>query len=246
MPDVHYTHPRLVALYDLASGWSPDRDFYLALGGTAPQSILDLGCGTGLLADAYAARGHDITGVDPASAMLDAARRKPHGATIEWVCATAEAYRSPKRFDLIVMTGHAFQVLLTDADVGAAFATMREHLKPGGRIVFESRNPAIDWRAGWNRDLVIDRRSGARAERRFLAMDGDRMTFEWRYLFPDETLVSTSVLRFLSRAEIEERLTAAGLDVEKVLGDWDASPFDERTSHEMIFFARARAALSCE
>lgn len=242
MPDVHYTHPRLVALYDLGSGWSADRDFYLALAGAAPESILDLGCGTGLLADAYAARGHRVTGVDPASAMLDAARLKPNAAKIEWVCATAEAYRSPKRFDLVVMTGHAFQVLLSDAEVAAAIATMRDHLKPGGRIVFESRNPAIDWCKDWNRDLVVDRNTGATAERRFLAMDGDRMTFEWRYRFPDETLVSRSVLRFLSRAEIAERLTAAGLLVEKVLGDWDAAPFDERTSPEMIFFARFASA----
>jgi 2-polyprenyl-3-methyl-5-hydroxy-6-metoxy-1,4-benzoquinol methylase len=241
VPDVHYTHPRLVALYDLGSGWSPDREFYLAQAGDAPISILDLGCGTGLIADACAARGHDVTGVDPAAAMLDVARRKPNGAKIDWVCATAEAFRSPKRFDLIIMTGHAFQVLLDDADIAAAFATMREHAKPNARIVFESRNPAIDWRNDWDRDLVIDRKTGATAARRFLAMDGGRMTFEWRYHFPDETLVSKSVLRFLPRAEIERRLTAAGLVVDKVLGDWDGSAFDERSSPEMIFFAKPAA-----
>jgi SAM-dependent methyltransferase len=238
VPDVHYTHPRLVALYDRGSPWSPDRDFYLALAGEARLTILDLGCGTGLIADAYAAKGHDVTGVDPASAMLDVARRKPNGAKLEWICAAAEAYRSAKRFDLIIMTGHAFQVLLADADVLAAFATMREHAMPGARIVFESRNPAIDWRNDWDRDIVIDRKSGATAERRFISMRAGRMTFDWRYHFPDETLVSRSILRFLTRTEIEQRLTASGLTVEKVLGDWDGSDLDERISPEMVFFAR--------
>ncbi len=47
MPYEHYMHPRLAALCDLDSGWSPDRDFYLALAGPERQRILDLGCGTG-------------------------------------------------------------------------------------------------------------------------------------------------------------------------------------------------------
>ena len=40
-----------------------------------------------------------------------------------------------KRFDLIIMTGHAFQVLLENSDVLATFATMRRHIKPTGKIV---------------------------------------------------------------------------------------------------------------
>jgi hypothetical protein len=48
MPDLHFEHPRLAALYD-AGGWSADRDFYLALPGPSPERILDLGCGTELL-----------------------------------------------------------------------------------------------------------------------------------------------------------------------------------------------------
>ncbi len=66
------------------------------------------------------------------------------------------------------------------------------------------------------------------------------MTFEIRYQFPDETLVSSSELRFLSSKEIEERLIASGLCVEKVLGDWDGKSFDESSSHEMIFIARVK------
>lgn len=77
--------------------------------------------------------------------MLAVARDRPHGDKVEWIEATAQAFRSPKRFDLVVMTGHAFQVFLTDEDVRAACLTMREHLAPGGRVVFETRNPAVDW-----------------------------------------------------------------------------------------------------
>lgn len=238
MPDNHYENPKLAKLYDLDSPWSIDRDFYLSLAGEARQDILDLGCGTGLLCDAYAARNHSVTGVDPSSAMLDVARKKPHGNEIEWVQSSAQDYRSEKRFDLIVMTGHAFQVLLDDSDVDATLSVMREHVKPAGSIVFESRNPSIDWSRKWNYQMLLQLPGSEVYEsRRFIRMENERMTFELEYQFADETLVSHSELRFLSRNAIEERLTASGLHLDKVLGDWSGAPFVQNSSREMIFFA---------
>ena len=150
MPDEHYDNPLLAELYDIQCGWSEDRDFYLALAGTSPKSILDLGCGTGLLCRRYAERGHDVTGADPSPAMLDVAHRNAGAAAIDWMLASAQSFRSAKRYDLIISTGHAFQVLEDDADILAGLATMRLHLKPDGRAVFESRNPAIDWATRWH------------------------------------------------------------------------------------------------
>jgi SAM-dependent methyltransferase len=240
MLDPHYVNTKLAELYDLACGWSADRDFYLSLAGPSRQRILDLGCGTGLLSEAYAARNHDVTGVDPAPAMLDVACRKPHGRDVEWVQSSAQTYRSNKRFDLIIMTGHAFQVLLSDDDVLAAFTTMRLRLSPDGFTAFESRNPAVDWKSRWDYDLDLEARGKlVRTTRRFLAMKRDRLSFELRYEFPDETLVSPSVPGFLSRRDLEERLVASGLQLENLFGNWDAQPFDEDSSHEMIFIARA-------
>lgn len=240
MPDLHYEDPLLAELYDLDSGWSIDRDFYLALAGKEPKRILDLGCGTGLLCDAYAALGHTVTGVDPAQAMLDVARQKPNGARIEWVRSSAQAFRSEQQFDLIIMTGNAFQVFLEDSDILATFATMRAHLAPGGMIAFETRNPAIDWPTLWNRDADLDVAGRTiRQSRRVMKMATKRISFETHYTFADRTLVSTSELLFLSRTEIEDRLNASGLRAETVCGDWLHEPFDEAVSHEMVFIVRA-------
>jgi ubiquinone/menaquinone biosynthesis C-methylase UbiE len=238
MPDAHYDNPQLAKLYDFDSPWSIDRDFYLSLAVKTRQSILDLGCGTGLLCNAYAAINHDVTGVDPSAAMLSVARQKPHGEDIEWVQSNAQTYQSGKLFDLIIMTGHAFQVLLEDADIQATFAVMRKHLKFDGAVVFESRNPEIDWSKKWNYEMLLQLPGTAVYEsRRFMKMDKERMTFELRYQFPDETIVSESELRFLSKGAIEEQLVASGLSVVKVLGDWSGNPFKSHTSREMIFFA---------
>lgn len=240
MPDRHYENPGIAELYDLGNPWSADRDFYVSLARSPGSRILDLGCGTGLLCDAYAALNNDVTGADPSPAMLEIARRKRHGKEIEWVQSCAQNYRSDKLFDLIVMTGHAFQALLEDGDVLATFTTMRKHLDLGGVVAFESRNPAIDWAARWNYDMALESPRGVVHEsRRFVAMEKDRMSFELHYRFPDESFVSRSELRFSSRTEIDASMTACGLRLQSLLGDWAGKAFDETSSHEMIFIARA-------
>jgi SAM-dependent methyltransferase len=237
MPDLHYDEPVLAELYDITCGWSEDRDFYLGLAGPAPVSVLDLGCGTGLLCSAYAAKGHHVTGVDPSPAMLEQARRQPHAGSIQWVLSKAEDFRTDKRFELIIMTGHAFQVLEDDADIAAGLATMRRHLKPQGRAVFESRNRQIDWAARWEGEQVSFTHNGVPVRQRahVLGWTGDRLTFEQRYTFADRELVSTSRLRFASLTEIAALIAAAGLVLEHVLGDWQGHPFEPAVSDEMIF-----------
>ncbi len=240
MPDLHYDEPVLAELYDITGGWSEDRDFYLELAGPAPVSVLDLGCGTGLLCSAYAAKGHDVTGVDPSPAMLEQARRQPRAESVRWVLSKAEDFRTDKRFELIIMTGHAFQVLEDDADIAAGLATMRCHLKPRGRAVFESRNPAMDWAARWEGVGVSFTHNGAPVQQRMhvLGWTGDRLSFEQRYAFADCELVSTSRLRFASLTEIVAQIAAAGLVLEHVLGDWQGGAFDPAVSEEMIFQVR--------
>ncbi len=241
MPDAHYEDPRLAQIYDLDSGWSEDRDFYLALPTTAGQHILDMGCGTGLLCNAYAEKGHHVTGADPSPAMLDVARRKPYGASIDWVQSAAQTFQSDKRFDLIIMTGHAFQVLLTEQDILAAFTAMKHHLRDGGMIVFESRNPDIEWSSRWNYEMKLATSVGiVRESRHLISMTDGIMQFDLRYQFPDgQVLVSESTLRFSSKETIERLLAASGLKANDIFGDWSSHAFDSAASEEMIFLVNA-------
>lgn len=237
-----YSHAQIAEIYDVANPRAQDAEFYLSLAGVHPCSVLDLGCGTGTLCCALADCGHRVTGADPAATMLAVARRKPYAEQVEWVESTAQRYRADRRFDLIVMTGHAFQVLLTDAEALAVLETMRGHLKERGRVAFETRNPRVDWAGEWaGRQRCIQMMSGEQVLEtlEITSKDGEFISFQTSYRFPRETLTTSSTLRFPSREHVEALIARSGLVVRAVFGDWDGGPFEAARSREIIFVAEA-------
>jgi SAM-dependent methyltransferase len=235
-----YRDARIAEIYDLINPWAPDASFYLDLAGPRPCRVLDMGCGTGTLCCALAERGHRVTGVDPAAAMLAVARRKPNAEQVEWLESSAQSYTSHQLFDLIVMTGHAFQILLTDADALATFETMRSHLKDRGRVAFETRNPLVDWAGEWAaRPPTVGTLPGGQLLEtlEITRNDAEFISFQTSYRFQHQTLTTNSTLRFPSREHVEALIVRSGLVVHDVFGDWDSGPFDADRSREIIFVA---------
>lgn len=216
----------LAGFYDLENGWGTDLDTCRALAADA-GSVLDLGCGTGELALSLAG-GRRVVGVDPATAMLDIARGKPGAAAARFVEGDARTIRLDETFDLIVMTGHAFQVFLTQADQRAVLATIAAHLSPAGRFVFDSRNPAVREWEEWvpqasGRELVHDRLGPVKAWND-MAHDPATgiVTYETHYLVAADGrhLSATSQILFTSKDRIEALLAESGLEVRRWAGDW--------------------------
>lgn len=235
-----YRNPQLAEIYDLANPPARDHDFYLSLAGPLPCSVLDIGCGTGTLCCALAERGHRVTGVDPAAAMLAVARRKPQAEKVDWIESSAQKYRSKRRFDLVVMTGHAFQILLTDSDALAAFETMHVHLKQHGRAGFETRNPSLNWAGEWAERPPRMLPGGEVLETlRIIANNGEFVSFETSYRLPHATLTTSSTLRFPSREHVETLIARSGMKVRHVYGDWEAGPPEPTRSREIIFVAES-------
>jgi hypothetical protein len=56
-----FDDPRIALTYDALSSPDAGMRFYLALAGTTTRRILDIGCGTGVLACAFSERGHVVT-----------------------------------------------------------------------------------------------------------------------------------------------------------------------------------------
>jgi len=111
-----------------------DRILALVLAGRSALDALDIGCGTGFLALELAARGHRVTGVDFAPAMLVEARRKATaaGATIRFEEADAEQLPFPSAsFDFAICR----HLVWTLPHPEGAIDEWIRVLRPGGRLV---------------------------------------------------------------------------------------------------------------
>jgi SAM-dependent methyltransferase len=165
------------AIYDHFNRWSAGDDFYLDLARESGGRVLDLGCGTGMLACRIAEEGLEVIGVDPAEGMLRIARARPGTGKVTWVKSHGQSFDLQQRFDLVYMTGHAFQALLTDEDVVAVLANVARHLAPGGRLAFETRNPLARAWESWTPEKtrsVVETSEHGRIEQSFEARaEGD-------------------------------------------------------------------------
>lgn len=222
--DAIYSDPRPAAVYDAANPATHDDAFYRGLAGMPPSRVLDLGCGTGRLAVAFAADGHEVTGLDPSEPMLEVARARPGADAVDWRLGEAATLGDADRFDLIVMTGNVFQVFLTDDDIRTVLAAARAHLVPGGRLAFETRNAvAREWEEWTADDVDVVEVPGVGTVEiayRWTVATMPLVTFETIHRFPDgvET-VSPSTLRFVTRDELGGSLTEAGFEQVTWLGD---------------------------
>jgi SAM-dependent methyltransferase len=241
--DRQFADASLAALYDLFCPFEPRGDFgfYLPLVMSA-EAVLDVGCGTGALLHRARETGHTgrLCGLDPAVGMLEQARKR---TDVEWILGDLASVAWDRDFDLIIMTGHAFQVLVEDDDLRASLAAIRRALTENGRFAFETRNPLVREWDRWtpNNGIEVTDAAGAvvrQAVEVETPVEGDVVSFSATFTSPnlDGPQVSRSTLRFLDPVSLGAFLSGAGLAIEAQFGDWNGDPLTE-TSPEIITFA---------
>jgi hypothetical protein len=124
--------------------------------------------------------------------------------------------------------------------------TIALHLAPGGRFIFDMRNPAVEeWREwtpdqsrrslyhstygetlAWN-DVVFDRASDVAPYKTFYQLDGGQV-FE-----------ASSKIAFVGQIELASMIDEAGLVADQWLGDWQGAPY-QPLSPEIIPVGRLR------
>jgi SAM-dependent methyltransferase len=236
--ELSYADVEDARLYDVQNEWGPSDDFYLSLV-RAAGDVLDVGCGTGTLLKRARRDGHRgrLVGLDPGVGMLAVAREMPG---IDWVQGVLKPGAYDAEFDLVTMTGHAFQELRTDAEIADVLRGMRDAVRPGGRIAFETRNPgARAWESWQGASFQVPYQGDTiTVSYEVHDVDGDLVTFTE---FTDggrwDHQADTATLRFLSRLDLDRFLAAAGLQVETYYGDWESGPLTD-TSPEIIALAR--------
>ena len=238
MPDPIFDHPRLAAVYDALEGDRSDLDPYSAMVDEfQASSVLDIGCGTGTFATLLAGKGVRVVGVDPSGASLNMARRKHHADKVTWVHGTAPDVL-PLQVDVAFMTANVAQAFLTDEAWIETLHAAHSALRPGGRLVFESRDPARRAWEGWTRERTREivrtpHHGEVESWNQVTRVDGALVTFDSPTIFHNDgvRIESTSTLRFRSREELKASLERAGFTVE------DVRDAPDRPGRELVLVA---------
>lgn len=234
------------AFYDAINTDMSDLPFYEARCAEAHGAILELCCGSGRLSLPLARKGYDLTGLDLEPGMLEAARAKARaeGLDLSLVEGDMRRFDLGRSFDLVFIPFNSLQNTYAREDVEAIFRSIKKHLRPTGRFVFDVFNP--DFR------LMVDRSAEATEQHGGVLPDGRTFTVletcaydaatqvnrvSWTFCIGDERRNARLDMRCFYPMELEALLHYNGWSVEALYGSFDGSPFTS-ASPKQIFVCR--------
>ncbi len=118
-----------------------------------PGNVLDIGCGTGILAASLAGTGRAVKGVDGSAIKIQMARENYSSLDIEFEHIMFESVKFEPVFDSVVATN-----VLEHVDSPETFLAMcRTALRPGGRLILTVPNAtSLHKRIGQHMGLIDD------------------------------------------------------------------------------------------
>jgi SAM-dependent methyltransferase len=202
--------------------------------------VLDLACGPGAHAIAFAHRGHRVTGVDTSSRLLARARAAAAGAgaPVEWVEADMREFRRPAAFDLVCSLYSSFGYF-DDQQNRCVLENVRESLAPGGTLVLDvlGREAAIRHAQGRR---VHEVEGVEYREHSAVADAPSRLVSDWGVVRGGVRRDFRVTQRLYSASELRELLLSVGFASVRLAGGLDGkAPYDE-VAERLVAVARRR------
>jgi SAM-dependent methyltransferase len=199
----------------------------LALAGAARPDVLDLCCGTGRHAVAFARLGCRVTGVDRTRFALERARvhAAEAGVTVEFVERDMREFTRPAGFDLVVNLFTSFGYFETQDDELRVLRHVHEALRPGGTFIIDVLGKETLAR------IFEETRSAAAADGTLLVWrtavedDWTRVRSEWHVIRDGSDRVFRVEHWIYSGRELRELLHQAGFRDVRLFGDLDGRDY---------------------
>jgi SAM-dependent methyltransferase len=239
------------ALYDLVCGGIDfDIEFYLGLAKAARGPVLDVCCGTGRVLLPCLQAGVDIEGLDLFPPMLARLREKAAALGLNPTLHHGDmaTFNLPRRYAMIMIPFNAFPHNLTTEAQLSCLRSCREHLLPGGLLVFDTCFPGLPWIGAPSGTRVLegefphpetglpvrmwDTRTFDRVEQLFHSFNEIEMLDAAGKV--TATHPSKTTLRWTYKGEMELLLRLAGFARWQILGDFNGRPLQNETDSMIV------------
>ena len=244
-----------------APGVEGDIAFYVERARAADSPVLELGCGTGRILIPMAEAAVEVVGLDASPDMLALAEHKLAACLpdvrrrVGLVRGDMRDFELARGFGLVTIPYRAFLHNLDADDQLRTLTRVREHLVPGGRLIFNVFDPDVGklaagrWLmpAGRRRTFVHPLTGNQVRVQEDFRYDLDRQLVDGAFVFEEldaatgavvATTRSPLTLRYVFRYEMEHLLARAGFEVDTLFGDFGGSPF--RAGGEQVWVTRRR------
>jgi SAM-dependent methyltransferase len=187
------------------------------------KSVLEIGCGSGHLAQRFLNAGYDYLGIDSSPEMLALARQRCPTARFEQ--ADMRTLNLNQSVDAVLITARSLSYILTNADVLATFLHLGQHLSPTGTLHFDFIDAAT-FLPAMNPETVVEHRATYNGQAylrqsRYQPNGATGFTWDWHSAFfveqaglPRQPIATDdATLRAFLPDEIRLLLQLAGLSV---------------------------------
>ncbi len=219
-------YERLSRVYDI--DWRHAAEAYVPLlarllGRAEERRVLDLGCGTGLLALELANWGHRVVGIDRSPSMIDVARRKAHGRSdIAFALGDIRRFDVGTGFDAAICTFDAINYVTEIAELRSMFRCVRDAIKDHGRFVFDFTTPTM---YETHHKGALHRTIGSQRICQWLRYDRRSRLAVTTFRFGDD-VVEVHRQRAYEMVDVARALRASGMAVDEAYSGWEMRDYD--------------------
>lgn len=197
------------------------------------HSVLDVACGTGILASELYSKNFEVSGIDISEDMINVARENTKG--IDFQVADMEKFTFDKKFQIITCAFDSINYLTCDIKMEKTLKNILKHLDDNGVFIFDINTPLLYEERHFG---VIDREFDGMKFKQILEYDKAHKIGKTIFDFGNNES-ETHIQKAYSVDDMDEFLLKSGFEIMNRYKDFKLSPIDDK-AYKILYVVKKK------